>query len=193
VEIKAISLDSQKRYVVEYVAHNFKEALPGMHMHFFFNTTPADQTGMSGGGARLMYGGPTPFTGYTASDRPGDASKLCVLVANPDHTVISDSGNCFQLPDVQAGALITQTDCRANPLQTSAAVATLPAGADVQLLGSTVDRNWVYVIDESSPDTACWIPKTSAQSSGDLSLLPVLGSAPLPTPTKNKPSNNYNY
>jgi hypothetical protein len=193
VEITGISLDDQKRYVVEYVAHNFTEALPGMHMHFFFDTTPADQTGITGGGARLMFGGPTPFTGYQASDRPQDAANLCVLVANPDHTIIDASGNCFQLPDVLAGAITTQTVCLAKPIQASATVATLPAGANVRLLGSSPDRNWIYVSDEASSESTCWVPKTSAQSSGNLSLLPVIGSAPLPTPTKNKPSGNYTY
>jgi serine/threonine protein kinase len=98
VEIKQITIDSQNQYVVEYVTHGFTEKLPGMHIHFFFDTIPPDQVGMSGGGNRLMYGGPSPFNGYRIIDRPANAAQLCALVANPDHTVIPDSGNCFKLP-----------------------------------------------------------------------------------------------
>jgi len=53
---------------------------------------------MGGTGDRLMHGGPSPFTGYAVSDRPAQASQICALVANPDHSVILGSGNCFDLP-----------------------------------------------------------------------------------------------
>jgi hypothetical protein len=46
-----------------------------------------------------MFGGPTPFTGYATSDRPDGATQMCVLVANPDHSIIPDSGSCIDLPD----------------------------------------------------------------------------------------------
>ena len=98
VEIKQITLDSQNRYVVEYITHGFTEKLPGMHIHFFFDNISPDQVGMSGGGNRLMYGGPSPFLGYRTTDRPANAAQLCALVANPDHTVIPNSGTCFKLP-----------------------------------------------------------------------------------------------
>jgi hypothetical protein len=98
VQITSITLDTQNDYVVNYVARNFTPALPGTHMHFFFNTTPADQVGTTGGGNRLMYAGPPPFLGYTVADRPSGAASICVLVANPDHTVQPGSGNCFPLP-----------------------------------------------------------------------------------------------
>jgi hypothetical protein len=98
VEIKQITLDSQNRYVVEYITHGFTEKLPGMHIHFFFDNISPDQVGMSGGGNRLMYGGPSPFLGYRTTHRPANAAQLCALVANPDHTVIPNSGTCFKLP-----------------------------------------------------------------------------------------------
>jgi serine/threonine protein kinase len=98
VEITLISINDQGQYVVEYVTRGFTEQLPGTHIHFFFNTVPADLVGMTGGGNRLMHGGPSPFTGYSTADRPQDATQLCALVANPDHSVILDSGNCLDLP-----------------------------------------------------------------------------------------------
>ena len=39
-----------------------------------------------------------PFTGYKVSDKPADASQMCILVANPDHSIIPDTGNCMVLP-----------------------------------------------------------------------------------------------
>ena len=98
IQITGITLDAQNQYVVEYQTQGYSEQLPGTHIHFFFNTFTADQVGSTGGGNRRMYGGPTPFTGYGAADRPQDATQLCALVANPDHTVIPDSGNCVDLP-----------------------------------------------------------------------------------------------
>jgi hypothetical protein len=98
VQITGISLDAQNRYVVDYQTLGYSEQLPGTHIHFFFNTFSEDQVGSTGGGNRLMFGGPTPFTGYTAADRPEGATQLCALVANPDHSVIANSGNCFDLP-----------------------------------------------------------------------------------------------
>ena len=102
VEITGISIDDQGRYVVEFTPQGFTPALPGTHMHFYFDTVSPDQVGIFGGGNRLMYGGAAPFTGYTTADRPAEARQLCVLVANPSHSVVADSGNCFPLPDAPA-------------------------------------------------------------------------------------------
>jgi hypothetical protein len=99
LEITRITTNTLGHYVVEYVARGFTEQLPGTHIHFFFDTVPPDQVGISGGGNRLMYGGPSPFTGYLVTDRPPEATQLCALVANPNHSVIANSGNCLALPD----------------------------------------------------------------------------------------------
>jgi hypothetical protein len=98
VRINKITLDDQYRYVVEYETFEFTEKLPGTHIHFFFNTVPADQAGMPGSGPWILYGGPRPFTGYKVSDKPAAATKMCALVANSNHSVQQDSGNCYTLP-----------------------------------------------------------------------------------------------
>ena len=69
-----------------------------MHIHFFFDTVPPEQAGVPGSGPWILYGGPRPFTGYGVGDRPGGANYMCALVANPDHSVIANSGNCWGLP-----------------------------------------------------------------------------------------------
>lgn len=86
------------RYVVDYETVGYTEALPGMHVHFFFNTVPPAQAGVPGTGPWIVWGGPRPFTGYRVVDRPGGATQMCILAANPNHTVIANSGNCFDLP-----------------------------------------------------------------------------------------------
>jgi serine/threonine protein kinase len=98
VRINNISLDSSNRYVVEYETFEYTEQLPGRHVHFYFDTVHHDQAGLPGSGPWILYGGPRPFTGYTLHDRPAAASKMCALVANPDHSVQPNSGTCFDLP-----------------------------------------------------------------------------------------------
>lgn len=88
--------------MVDFVTDGFTPELPGTHIHFFFDTVPPEQVGIGGTGDRLMYGGPSAFTGYGSADRPEAATQLCGLVANPDHSVLLDSGNCFALPDSAA-------------------------------------------------------------------------------------------
>ena len=95
---------SGDRYAVYFDVYNFQPVLPGVHLHFFFDTVPPDQAGLPGGGPWLIYpassGGPanSPFTGYGAGDRPAAASQMCVLVANGDHSVQPNTGNCYYLP-----------------------------------------------------------------------------------------------
>jgi hypothetical protein len=98
VAISGITVDGQNRYAVDFVAQNFTPQIPGTHIHFFFNTVSEDQVGIGGSGDRLMYGGRAPFTGYAVSDRPAQATQMCAVVVNPDHSVIPESGNCFDLP-----------------------------------------------------------------------------------------------
>jgi serine/threonine protein kinase len=96
--INAITIDDQNRYVVEYETFEFQEVVPGIHVHFFFNTVPPENAGVPGSGPWILYGGPRPFTGYRVSDRPGAATQMCILVANRDHSVQANSGNCVDLP-----------------------------------------------------------------------------------------------
>ncbi len=85
-------------YVVTFEANGFTLQLPGQHVHFFFDTVPPEQAGVPGSGPWYVYGGGSPFTGYGVADRPAAANRMCVLVANPDHSVIQESGNCYDLP-----------------------------------------------------------------------------------------------
>jgi serine/threonine protein kinase/formylglycine-generating enzyme required for sulfatase activity len=99
--INAITIDGD-RYVADYETFEFTERISSdtLHVHFFFDTVPPDQAGVPGSGPWILYGGPRPFTGYRVSDRPGAATQMCILVANPNHSVQPNSGNCLALPDV---------------------------------------------------------------------------------------------
>jgi serine/threonine protein kinase len=98
VRINSITIDSNNRYVVEYETFEYTEVLPGTHIHFFFNTVSPQNAGSPGSGPWILYGGPRPFTGYRVSDKPSAATQMCVLVANPNHSVQANSGNCVDLP-----------------------------------------------------------------------------------------------
>ncbi|MCP4141498.1 MAG: serine/threonine protein kinase [Chloroflexi bacterium] len=97
VRMTSIVLDGST-YVVEYETFEYTEALPGMHVHFYFNNFTQDQVGAGGGGNWKVYGGPRPFSQYSTSNRPADATQMCAIVANPNHTIVLDTGNCLDLP-----------------------------------------------------------------------------------------------
>ncbi|HSM71420.1 MAG TPA: protein kinase [Anaerolineales bacterium] len=85
-------------YVVDFEMHNSPSDL---HVHMFFDTVPPDQAGSPGAGPWKLVGnayGPSPFTGYTVANRPPNATQMCALIANPNHSVQPRSGNCVDLP-----------------------------------------------------------------------------------------------
>ena len=85
-------------YAVDYEVHNFTDDL---HVHIFFNTVPPDQAGSPGSGPwKLTWGayGDPPFTQYSITSRPPNATQMCALVANSNHSVQPNTGNCVDLP-----------------------------------------------------------------------------------------------
>ncbi len=86
------------RYVVDYDVFGYAPVLPGRHVHFFFDTVTPTQAGVPGKGPWILYAGPVPFKGYKVTDRPSAANQMCILVANTDHSVVKNTGNCMDLP-----------------------------------------------------------------------------------------------
>ncbi|MCI0554672.1 MAG: protein kinase [Anaerolineae bacterium] len=85
-------------YAVDYEVHNIDDS---QHVHMFFNTVPPEQAGSPGQGPwKLTWGvyGNPPFTQYGIANRPPNATQMCSLVANANHSVILNSGNCVDLP-----------------------------------------------------------------------------------------------
>ena len=89
---------SGSTYVVDFQVFGYTPALPGRHVHFFFNTVSEDNAGVPGKGPWKLYATPNPFKQYKVSDRPTGADQMCILVANPDHSVVKGTGNCVDLP-----------------------------------------------------------------------------------------------
>jgi eukaryotic-like serine/threonine-protein kinase len=98
VRITGIAVDNGGYYEVNYETTGYTEQLPGQHVHFYFDTVPESQAGNPGSGPWILYGGPRPFREYTEFDRPASATAMCARVANPDHSIIYGSGNCYPLP-----------------------------------------------------------------------------------------------
>lgn len=98
VRINSVTVNDTGNYVVDYETFGYTEALPGMHVHFFFDTVPPENAGSPGTGPWQLYGGPRPFTKYREVDRPAAATQMCALVANNDHSIILETGNCVNLP-----------------------------------------------------------------------------------------------
>lgn len=85
-------------YEVDFSTSGFTPEMPGTHLHFFTDLVSPEQAGSPGSGPWKVYAGPSPYTGYSFSDIPNGVTQLCVLVANSDHTVQPNSGNCYTLP-----------------------------------------------------------------------------------------------
>ena len=96
-EITDIHISEEGIYLVNFITYNFRPDRERLHVHFFFNTVSPENAGVPGSGWRL-YAGPSPFSGYSLSDRPSEADEICILVANGSHHIRPDSGNCVPLP-----------------------------------------------------------------------------------------------
>jgi hypothetical protein len=42
--------------------------------------------------------GDPPFTQYGPAQRPANATQMCALVANANHSIMTGTGNCVDLP-----------------------------------------------------------------------------------------------
>jgi len=178
--INAISVNDQGAYVIDYETFEYTEVLPGQHVHFFFNTVPPEQAGSPGSGPWKLYGGPRPFVGYRAADRPAATTQMCILVANADHSVQPNSGNCYILPDVNAAVPILDDPCLAGPGPAYPVLGQLSAGQVLQVTGISPDEAWWTVENPDDPGLACWLQRSRSDFSGDLSTLPLAEVPPAP-------------
>ena len=79
--------------MVDYAGLNYKQVLPGRRP-LLLRHRQAIPGRRAREGAVDPLRGPIPFKGYKVSDRPAAATKMCILVANMDHSVIQGTGNC---------------------------------------------------------------------------------------------------
>jgi len=97
VRITSITLNGSN-YVINFETFEYTPQLPGMHVHFFWNTVSQQNAGSPGSGPWDLYGGPSPYSKMTVSQRPAAATQICSLVANSNHSIQPNSGNCVDLP-----------------------------------------------------------------------------------------------
>ncbi|MGQ0604134.1 MAG: serine/threonine-protein kinase [Anaerolineales bacterium] len=93
---------SGDQYVIAFTVSGYNYGLPGPHVHFFFNTVAPERAGIGlpNAGPWELYGGPSPYTtnGPLMVSIRGAATAMCILVANPDHSIQLNTGNCVPLP-----------------------------------------------------------------------------------------------
>ncbi len=178
--INAIAINEAGAYVVEYETFEYTEVLPGQHVHFFFDTVSQEQAGSPGSGPWILYGGPRPFDGYRTSDRPNAATQMCVLVANPNHSIQPDSGNCFILPDVSVAQPVFDDPCLAGPGTAYPVQGQISAGQVLLVTGISADEAWWTVDSPLELGQTCWLERSRSDFSGDLSTLPMAETPPLP-------------
>ena len=161
-------------YVVEYETFEYAEVLPGMHVHFFFNTVPPEQAGSPGAGPWYVWGGPRPFDRASQAERPDLATQMCILVANTNHSVQLNTGNCYTLPDIVAVVTGINMTCKAGPAPEYTDAAPLPAGEILLARGISPDESWWNVVNPLDPSDTCWVPLVDTVVSGDISSLPLV-------------------
>lgn len=180
VRINGVALDIAGNYVVNYETFEYTEKLPGMHIHFFFNTVLPEQAGSPGTGPWFLYGGPRPFMGFQQSERPQNATQLCALVANPNHSVQANSGTCFNLPDVVLVVPTTDANCLLGPNPAFEVFTPVFAGQSLLVRGMSPDENWWNIASPQDMNQSCWLARETTSMSGDISTLGLIEPPPLP-------------
>ena len=89
--ITSITIENYN-YSIAFTTTGYTNTRGGIHTHFYFNNQ--QNTVMD-----KMYFGVSPYSVPVLSTTLG-ATQLCTLVSNPDHSIIPNSGNCFDLPQV---------------------------------------------------------------------------------------------
>jgi len=179
--INAITTNDGGTYVVEFETFEYTVAPGSPHVHFFFNTVPQDQAGVPADPNNWwMYDQPSPFTGYRTSHRPAAATQMCILVANPDHSVQVNTGNCITLPDVNAAVPVFDDPCLAGPGDAYPSLGQLGAGQVLLVTGISPDEAWWTTDNPGSPGQTCWLQRSRSDFSGDLSTLPLAEVPPPP-------------
>ena len=71
--------------------------LASPHVHYFGNAISPEQAGVPGNGPWDLYASPSPYN-FDPANIPAGSTEICVLIANPDHSVKPDTGNCVPMP-----------------------------------------------------------------------------------------------
>lgn len=88
VEITAVNI-VDLNYSISFTTTNYTNQQGGFHTHFYFNTEANTVV-------NKMYSGASPYS-LPVLSTPLGATEICAIVANANHSIIPDSGNCLSL------------------------------------------------------------------------------------------------
>ncbi|MFN0028955.1 MAG: Hsp70 family protein [Acidimicrobiales bacterium] len=106
----AVHFDEDGQLVVPFRTQGYVADISARHIHFFFPNHPEiaeDPNNAGTGGTKhdnnwILWDDPNPFGGPTAygieAVQAAQATEICVLVADPQHRVLPNTGNCLPLP-----------------------------------------------------------------------------------------------
>ena len=110
VEITAVNI-VDLNYSISFTTTNYTNQQGGFHTHFYFNNEANTVV-------NKMYSGASPYS-LPVLSTPVGATQICAIVANANHSIIPDSGNCLSLlptqfpissPEGISNLAITQVD-----------------------------------------------------------------------------------
>jgi uncharacterized repeat protein (TIGR01451 family) len=81
---------------IDFTTTDYTNTPGGIHTHFYFNTEANTVV-------NKMYSGPSPYA-LSLTAVPPSATQICAIVANPNHTIIPDTGNCVDLVTRNTGS-----------------------------------------------------------------------------------------
>jgi hypothetical protein len=102
------------QYLVDFVPYGYTPTPGGMHTHFYYNTESSlilDK----------MFSGPSPYSLET-STKPANATQLCAIVSEANHTPLTNSGYCYFLPN--SGQIGTSSSSMSFNTQNSSSINT---------------------------------------------------------------------
>jgi thermitase len=104
------------QYQINFTPNGYVPLLGGIHTHFYYNTEPNTIT-------NKMYSGSSPYL-LDISTKPANATQICAIVANSNHTIINNSGNCYNLPVILQISSISSSSSRSSSLISSSSLIT---------------------------------------------------------------------
>lgn len=88
---------SGTNYTVNFTTTGFQNSTTSTHTHFYYNNEANTV-------ANKMFYSPSPFI-LAQSTKPSAATQLCTIVGNADHSVVTGSGNCVNLPPASSSSV----------------------------------------------------------------------------------------
>ncbi len=150
VQITNVSIVGSQ-FQITFVPNNYVPTLGGIHTHFYYNTELNTVV-------NKMYSGSSPYF-LDLSTKPLNATQICSIVANPDHTVLAGSGNCFTLPIQFIGSssqVISSSALLASSITSSIVLSSSSLStSSLMLVSSSLASSSISYCPQNSPICTC--------------------------------------